>query len=289
MARRLLLLGGTGRLGRAVLSAAPGWTVEAPGRAELDFATVSADGWKAALEARRPDVVLNCAAHALVDACETDRGGAEAVNATAPGRIAAACAALAVPLLHISTDYAFGGRPGPFVEGDATGPVQHYGVTKVAGEEAVLSSGARASVARISWLFGPTSSAFAGYVLDQVDGSGAPVRVHSRQTSRPTFAPTLVAWLLGVAELLAVGVAVPPILHPAGGPWASRAEWARAILDAAGHTDLAVVDQGDDGIMRAARPLDSRLDGDATMGWSFARGLPPVPNWRELVAYRVAG
>lgn len=285
-ATRVLLLGATGRLGRAVRAAAAGdasLAVEVPGRSELDLAALSVEGWADALRARAPAVVFNCAAYAIVDACETDRAGAEAVNAVGPGRLAEACAQVGAGLLHVSTDYVFGDVPGPFAEDAPVGPVQHYGVTKAAGEAAILATEARAAIARVSWLFGPTSPAFSDYVLGQVDGSGGPVRVHSRQASRPTPTVLLAPWLLGVVRLLAVAVDVPRILHPGGGDWADRGEWARAILDAAGHSDIGVMDQGEDGRMLAVRPLDSRLDSTSTLRWASAQGLGPSIDWRPFV------
>jgi dTDP-4-dehydrorhamnose reductase len=185
-----------------------------------------------------------------------------------------------VPLVHISTDYVFGDAPGPFAEDAAGGPVQHYGESKRRGELAVLAAGGRAVVVRGSWLFGRTSSAFSDYVLGQVDGSGSPVRVHTRQQSRPSALHALAPWILAVAARLADGEAVPTILHPAGGPCATRREWALAILDAAGHAAIPIVDQGEDGRMRAPRPLDSRLDGTMTSAWSEECGLPSLGDWR---------
>ena len=62
-----------------------------------------------------------------------------------------------------------------------------------------------------------------------------------------------------------------------------RGEWARAILDAAGHSDIGVMDQGEDGRMLAVRPLDSRLDSTSTLRWASAQGLGPSIDWRPFV------
>ncbi len=284
--RVLLLLGATGRLGRAVLPVAQqDWLVDAPGRVELDVTTAD---WDAEIARRRPDAILNCAALALVDACDDDPERAEAVNAVAPGAIAAAAIAAGVAFVHVSTDYVFGDRPGPFAEDAPYGPVQRYGATKQRGEEAVraqaeAAAGAAAvSIARVSWVFGPTSTAFADHVLGQPPGAPVPVRV--RQRSRPTYAPALALWLLALCARLADGGDAPRILHPAGGPEASRADWARALLDAAGRPDVPVIEQRDDGRMRAPRPDDSRLDATATTAWSRDAGLPSLGDWRVHIA-----
>ncbi len=211
--RTLLLLGATGRLGRAVLpTARQDWLVDGPTRAELNLSSLSVEDWREEMGRRAPDVVLNCAAMADVDGCEREPEAADEVNSRAPQRLARGAAQAGVPLVHISSDYVFGDASGPFAEDARRGPVQHYGRSKRRGEEAVLSVGGRAAVVRVSWLFGATSSTFADYVLGQVDGSGRPVGVHTLQRSRPTYLGALVPWLLAAAARLADGDDVPPIL-----------------------------------------------------------------------------
>jgi len=293
--RRLLLLGATGRLGSALRDGAlEGWDVDAPARRELNLRGL-AMGDTAGLDGRLggegPTVVLNAAALAGVDACEVDREGARAVNATGPAALAEACARVGVPLVHVSTDYVFGdpsvSGAGPYPEDAAPCPAQFYGQTKAEGEARVLRAGNRAHVVRLSWIYGPTSRAFLDHVLGQVDGSGQPVSVFSAQQSRPTLAPSAAAWLIALCDHLAGGGTAPSILHPVGGPSASRSQWARAILDARGYEGLALVDQP----MRvpgfeaaAVRPLDSRLDGEATTHWATDVGLPRLVDWRECPA-----
>lgn len=267
----VLLLGSTGRLGRFV-AARPG--VRPLRRDQLDLADPAADF------DRHLDVVavLNCAAFAAVDACEQRPEEAHAVNAGGPSRLARACAARGVPLLHVSTDYVFGGRQGPYVEVDARCPVQAYGRSKGLGEEAVLAAGG--TVARVSWLFGPGIAGFPDFVRGQLDGEA--VAVWADQASRPTWAPGLAAWLLAVARRLPAGD-VPRILHPTGGPSASREGWARALLDAVGRPELPVV-AGPAPRLAAQRPADSRLDGRATSAWSDQLGIAPIDDWRSRLA-----
>lgn len=282
---RLLLLGGSGQLGRAILRAAPGRCV-APGRSLLDLRTAGPDDYQRLLVEVGPRAVLNAAAMADVDACTSDPAQASAVNARGPGLLAAACASGGVPLVHVSSDYVFGGPAAPAPCGvDATPcPVQEYGATKADGERRVLAAGGRAVVARVSWLFGEDPCAFERFVLAQA-AAPSPARVAvARQRSRPTFAPDLAAWLLGLAALLGSGLPIPPILHPGGGPAASRARWARAILDACGRGDVDVIEQGDgewEGL--AVRPADSRLDTTCTLAWSDSAGLPRIRDWRDAV------
>jgi dTDP-4-dehydrorhamnose reductase len=264
-----VVVGGTGRLGSALRAAG---TVRAPGRDALDLVR-SSEAEMAAVVGGAP-WVINAAALAGVDDCEREPARSDAVNAEGPGRLARACRAAGVPLLHISTDYVFGGGQAPYAEGAERCPLQAYGRSKARGEEAVLAAGA--AVARVSWLFGPDGGPYQRWVLGQADGES--VEVHVDQRSRPTPLPGLARWLLAAAERLADS---PRILHPAGGPPATRAEWARAILRAHGR-DLPVVPQRSPPF--APRPTDSVLDATATNAWAAAAGLPPIDDWRAVVA-----
>lgn len=269
---RELLLGGSGRLG-SVLRGRASFT--APPRAELDLST--ATDAELARWIRPAPAVLNAAAMARVDACEDRVEESFAINGALPGRLARLCAEVGVPLVHLSTDYVFGDGEGPWSEGAARCPVQAYGHSKAAGEVAALEHGA--TVARVSWLFGATVGPFRDHVLTQAE-AGGPVGVFAAQQSRPTSMESLADWLVALLRHRGAGGEAPPILHPAGGPTASRADWARVILDARGFGDVAVVDQGASSLP-ARRPDDSRLDAAATTAWSQDVGLPPLDDWRD--------
>src|SRR5690242_18604564 len=95
---------------------------------------------RGALDAARPETVINTAAMTNVDACETRRDEALAANGHGPRHLAEACARLGARLLHVSTDYVFPGdaeHPGPYTEDAAVRPVNHYGWTKLEGERAI--------------------------------------------------------------------------------------------------------------------------------------------------------
>jgi dTDP-4-dehydrorhamnose reductase len=94
------------------------------------------------LSSLRPDVVINAAAYTAVDACETDRETAFAVNATAVGFLSASCEPIGAHLVHVSTDYVFDGTlERPYREDDPTNPQSVYGQSKLAGEIAAGSNG----------------------------------------------------------------------------------------------------------------------------------------------------
>lgn len=151
---QILLLGGTGQIGWELCrTMAPLGRVAAPGRDGLDLADTSAIGEMIAT--LRPSLVVNAAAYTAVDAAEGARDEAFRLNATAPAALAAAAAEAGALLVHFSTDYVFdGSSAAPYLENDATGPLNVYGASKLAGEQAILGSGAAALIFRTSWVYG---------------------------------------------------------------------------------------------------------------------------------------
>lgn len=133
-------------------------------RAACDL--TDADALQALIRTVRPDVIVNAAAYTAVDDAETDEARAFAVNATAPGVLAMEAKALGSLFVHYSTDYVFDGAADrPYVESDAPHPLSVYGRSKLAGEQAVVESGARAIVLRTSWVAGAHGANFARSVL----------------------------------------------------------------------------------------------------------------------------
>lgn len=155
-ARPILVTGAAGQLGVAVLEACARRGVEAIGftRAELDVADEPR-----VLEVAstlRPRAIIHCAAYTNVDGAETDRDGAFRVNETGSRAIARAARASGAHLVAVSTDYVFPGTaPAGYAEHDATGPINVYGESKLAGEIAIRSElgDDGACIARTAWLF----------------------------------------------------------------------------------------------------------------------------------------
>ncbi|PID77463.1 MAG: dTDP-4-dehydrorhamnose reductase [Deltaproteobacteria bacterium] len=108
------------------------------------------------ITAEKPDVIINCAAFTAVDACETERELAGKINADGPAYLARAAEKTGSRLVHISTDYVFSGsKPIPeyYIEEDETGPLSQYGITKLAGERAVLKYCGNSLCLRTAWLY----------------------------------------------------------------------------------------------------------------------------------------
>ena len=152
---KLVITGAAGQLGQAFaaeLSAQTTSTFCAFSRADLDI--TSAEHVNAVIVREQPDVVINTAAYTQVDPPEAGDDSAYLVNETGPANLAEACRRHDIPLIHFSTDYVFNGsKKGPWREGDATGPLNFYGASKLAGEEAIRQIHKKHLIFRSSWIF----------------------------------------------------------------------------------------------------------------------------------------
>jgi dTDP-4-dehydrorhamnose reductase len=109
----------------------------------------------------KPNVILNAAAYTAVDRAESQQDLAMAINATAPRVLAEEALPLHALLVHYSTDYVFNGqKQQPWVETDEPNPLNVYGVTKLAGEQAIQQVGGRFLIFRTSWVYGPHGNNF---------------------------------------------------------------------------------------------------------------------------------
>jgi dTDP-4-dehydrorhamnose reductase len=150
----------------------------------------------------RFDCVIHTAAYSDVDGCEKDPAMAHASNALAVRHLAKICAAKAIPLVHVSTDYVFDGRKKtPYTEEDPTGPVNVYGMTKLAGEFYAAECPFSAIV-RTSWLFGPGNpNSFVNAIVERLR-TQKKVGVLEDQRDSPTSVVDLSEGLQKISETL---------------------------------------------------------------------------------------
>ena len=151
---RILVTGGAGQLGWELRrTLAIFGEVVAPPRDILDLAT--ADSIVAAVRSVRPSLIVNAAAYTAVDKAESESDLAMKINGEAPRILAQEAASQGAALIHYSTDYVFDGRKAePYREDDAVAPVNVYGLTKLAGEQAVMAATAPHLIFRTSWVYG---------------------------------------------------------------------------------------------------------------------------------------
>ncbi|MBV8915778.1 MAG: dTDP-4-dehydrorhamnose reductase [Acetobacteraceae bacterium] len=259
----ILVTGAAGQLATA-LAREGGTAVHAIGRPQFDFDRPETIDQVFAQEA--PGLVVNAAAWTAVDAAETDPEGAMRANRDGPARLASLCAQRGVPLIHISTDYVFdGNKGGPYVETDPTGPTGVYGASKLAGEEAVLRSGARAIVLRTSWVYSATGKNFVRTMLN-LARTRDHLRVVADQKGCPTSACELGRVILDIAERLRDGwrPEYGGVFHSAGDGWTTWHGFAEAVFaEAARHgAKRPTVEPITTAEFPtpAKRPADSRLD-----------------------------
>lgn len=121
---------------------------------------------RATIRQIKPDVIVNAAAYTAVDKAESETELADRVNGLASGVMAEEAAASGAWLVHYSTDYVFSGQGvTPWQETDAVAPVNHYGASKLAGEQAIIAAGCKYLIFRTSWVYGARGNNFAKTML----------------------------------------------------------------------------------------------------------------------------
>ena len=186
----IMITGANGQLGsdlpRALQGLGSVFGVDLP-----DFDLTQPANVRAAVEALHPDVIINCAAYTRVDDAERNQEYCHRVNAEGPWILAEAARRRDALLVHLSTDYVFDGRkppPGAYVETDSTHPINWYGRTKLAGEQAVQETASRHIILRTAWLFGRTGSNFPKSILRRaLREPTRPIWVVNDQYGTPTW------------------------------------------------------------------------------------------------------
>jgi dTDP-4-dehydrorhamnose reductase len=278
--RPILVVGKGGQLGRALLAhpllTDPSLAVIGWGRDDLDLGDPASI--HEAMERLMPSLVLNAAAWTAVDLAESHADAARRVNAEAPAALATWCAAHEARFVHLSTDFVFDGmHPTPLDEDAPTGPVNVYGTTKRAGEEAVLAAASDALVLRTSWVYAPHGANFVRTILRVLRERGE-VRVVADQVGVPTSALGLARAVLEVA----VDPSMRGVLHYCDAGVASWYDFAQAIAEEAtrlgwfGRVPTVVPIRTVDWPTPAVRPAFSVLD----TGRLRARAPHLFAHWR---------
>lgn len=270
----VLLAGAEGQLGRSLLaSAPPGLRVHVFGHAALDITNLE--------QVRRvagelgPDLIINAAAYTAVDQAEREPDWAFAVNAGGVANLATAAAELGARLLTVSSDFVFDGRSGlPYAPGAAANPLNVYGASKLAGEQA---AGPGALIVRTAWVHGRAGYNFVKTIL-RLLAERREIRVVADQIGSPTSATDLAAALWKLAAAEATGVH-----HYTNSGVASWYDLAIAIAEEARgagmlNSTVPIVPVGTAEFPTPAlRPPCAVLDKQTT----FALLGGPAPHWRD--------
>jgi dTDP-4-dehydrorhamnose reductase len=230
--------------------------------------------------------VINAAAYTAVDLAETDEEMAATVNARGAGAVAMAAASLAIPLVHVSTDYVFAGYGDtPLDENTPTAPLGAYGRTKLAGEVAVREAAINYAIVRTAWVFSPFGKNFVKTMLARAR-LGQDVRVVADQHGSPTYAPDLAEALLDICQNLVdkpEETALRGTFHAVNTGFASWADVAVETFEASRRhggpfvrvTGIATTEYP----TPARRPANSRLSADKL---ARVHGVI-LPDWRDAI------
>lgn len=279
----------TGNSGQVVTSlmeigAQDGLDMIAVGRPHLDLRVP--DTVKRALTRVEPDVIVSAAAYTAVDRAEADAATATAVNVTGARAVAQAARDIGVPLIHLSTDYVFGGSLGrPHLECDETRPGGVYAATKLAGERAVMAvHGANTAVVRTGWVYSPFGTNFMRTML-RLAADRREIAVVGDQIGSPTSAFDLARGVIAVARNLCESAdpSLRGIFHMTARGGCSWANFAQAIFDVShelrGPVARVTPLPSRDYPTPARRPADSRLD---CTRLAAVHGVE-LPPWREAL------
>src|SRR6266566_2723292 len=188
----ILLTGKNGQVGAELLRLLPQLgEVVALGHDQLDLSNVS--DIRRTIQEVRPQLIVNAAAYTAVDQAEADETTARAVNAEAPGIIAEEAKKIGAALIHYSTDYVFDGtKKTPYDESDSTNPINAYGQTKFAGEEAIRGSGVPHLIFRTAWVYATRGHNFLLKIL-RLATEREELKIVSDQVGAPTCASEVAA------------------------------------------------------------------------------------------------
>jgi dTDP-4-dehydrorhamnose reductase len=189
---RILVTGGNGQLGSCIRLASKNSPNEYIFKDVDDLDITDPEAVELDIKVNNYDVIVNCAAYTNVDKAEDQPEIAERINATAVRLIAEAAKENGVTLIHISTDYVFGGNSGntPRNEDESVNPTGVYGVTKLHGEEAIAKSGCKAIILRTAWLYSEFGKNFTKTMLN-LTATKDKLNVVFDQVGTPTYAQDL--------------------------------------------------------------------------------------------------
>ncbi len=228
----------------------------------------------------KPDAVIHCAAWTNVDGAEEKENASKvhAINADGTRNIANACKEIDCKMLYISTDYVFDGKGTAPWKPDCKdyAPLNVYGESKLAGEQAVVDTLEKFFIVRIAWVFGINGKNFVKTML-KVGKTHSEVRVVNDQIGTPTYTKDLACLLVDMVETEKYGY-----YHATNeGGYISWYEFTKEIYRQANlATKVTSVSTAEYGLSKAKRPANSRLDKSKLV----QSGFKPLPSWKDALS-----
>ena len=238
----ILVTGANGQLGNCIRNAAKDSKDNYifTDVAELDI--TNADAVNKTVKDNDVNLIINCAAYTNVDKAESDAEFAEVLNADAPRNLANAMKAVDGTLVHVSTDYVFGGTPAktPLNEQEPAAPTGVYGLTKLHGEQAITESGAKAIIIRTAWLYSEYGKNFVKTMLN-LTSTKPELKVVFDQVGSPTYAQDLADAIFDIVENRKFeSLPTPEIFHFSNEGVCSWYDFTKMIAEIAGNKDCNI-------------------------------------------------
>jgi dTDP-4-dehydrorhamnose reductase len=232
---KILLLGSNGQLGyeatRTLFCYGDLVAIDYP---DIDF--TKPDQVIKLIKEVNPDLIYNAVAYTDVDRAELESEKAILVNCHTPGEIAIYCKKFNIPLIHFSTDYVFDGEKGElYTEEDIPNPINVYGKSKFAGEQAIMESQCPIVIFRTSWVYSMRVGGFVKKVINWAQ-KNEELRIVDDQIGNPTWARMLAILSSTLVknsknETLELFESKGSLFHIAGGGYSSRYEWTKSIIN----------------------------------------------------------
>ena len=270
----IIVTGAAGQLGSDIITELNHRGIGHKGIDIADLDITNSDAVTDYLKANKPDSIIHCAAYTAVDKAEDEPELCMRVNAEGTKNIARACREIDAEMIYISTDYVFGGDGEEPYETDAPkGPLQVYGKSKLAGEEAVINCLSKRYIVRISWVFGKKGANFVKTMLKLAETKDE-LNVVNDQVGSPTYTTDIASLLCDMAHSGKYG-----IYHATNEGFCSWAEFATEIMRQSGNQCKINPITAQQYPTKALRPYNSRLSKTSLDKAGFNR----LPQWQDAL------
>jgi dTDP-4-dehydrorhamnose reductase len=254
----IVVFGASGQLGQCLKTVAETQKIDAiyfPGEKEANI--LDKDALRLIFDTYKPAWCINCAAYTAVDKAEDDIDLARSINKIGAENLSLLCAEYGSVLIQVSTDFIFkGDKPAPLMESDVAEPINIYGLTKLEGEEAVISILNRYYILRTSWLYSEYGNNFVKTML-KLGAERDELKIITDQVGTPTYAMDLAECILQIifSDITAYG-----IYHYSNEGVASWYDFAKGIFDISGTSVKILPIKTSEYVTRAVRPAFSVMD-----------------------------